>query len=1784
MTRTIVNTQGRILAVASIIGWLLLASVSIIHATPIIVNANPPANNSNINVVLKDHEFNPTTGVVSTSIWVKNIAYSKDLKVIYSSPSGDWPTGHGFNATYSSSVKNSVYEIWKSEGYWPTVGNRSQFFVRLTVDDYDSNGKYPAFKNYPINPLYWCFYGSVPSVDNVRLKSYAYEAITKSFWADIWVKNLAYEKAVSAVYSDTKWNFTHGGSISASYHSDAPGGYELWKLYGKLTNGGGWGSQFFLKYQVTDYDNNAKKNYIVYGAPVVTSTSTKVSTSTALPPSTSSIATTSAATSLSSSATATATSSASAATSTTASASSLPSSTSAVSTGTSTPATSTASPTTSDLPSTTTKALTTTAVATFTTFTTLATSTSSSAASTPTEVINIKVLPGSTYDGDSQVFAGEIKIKNLGFNKDISIYYSDPSGSFAKGYKISSGYEKAGDKNGEEIWNFSSKLVEAGFGTLYYAEYILHEYDSNGGSNYAVEAGSKTVQATVPTDTLKLKSVTSESTALYGEIWVKDLAFNKQVTLFYSSNTGDFSTGGGQISANYVKDAGNGYQIWGFDGVLAATAGAGSKFYLRYKVSDYDSNGGANYVLPYVAPTTPSTTSSPATATSTELPTSTAAPVTSSDSTALPTSTDSTPTTASPTATSTPSTSNVQVGQVFYDGDSQTFVGEIKVKNLGFNKIVTLFYSDVSGDFSKGYKLSSGYKNSIEGTNYENWGFGGKLTEAGFGTSYYAEFDVNYYDSGNDNYPIGATPVVVQAVVPTGADVKVKSYSLDNGTLTGEIWVKDVTFVKTVSLFYSSTLVDFSQGGRIDASFDRAAENGYQVWTFKADLVATAGVGSKFYIQYTAKDFDSNGGKNYVLPYVPPTVPTTTDAPVPTATSTGTPTPTVPIPNIKINTVSYEVNGIFSGEVQIKNIAYNKVVNLFYSLPDNDFSAGLYLPLNYGSSNADGTETWKFRGALVRPSNTTYYYAEYYVEDFEGNGGANYPISDATGKNSTPSATVPKGGNIAVKSYRFNASNSNLFEAEIWVKDATYQKTLTLFYSSATGSFDGAGAGALPGTFGSVGENGYQVWKVAGSLPAEAGVGSRFYLKVSYKDYDSNDGKNYLLPYIAPPPGPVPTSTATATTSVPTATPSPTTPVYGNPNPIPPPIQNPNGGGKDDDLIRLQSYRYEPKSNILNGYVWLKAPTPSPKDPFPRATFTMWCPDFGKFNGTFRAIRQRVRAYDPNAPPSTDVTDPLPPSKETLAAYPLPTDNTTSILLYPFTIRQCGGFDALFYASVSAKDDINTWAQTIGKDGKDDNGGYFYKIHRPTDSKVTGRPDFGWKGRTVYQVLIDRFAPPSRQDAKVCGDLRSYCGGTFTGLTRNLDYVKESGYDAIWISPVVQNDPEGYHGYFAQNLYQVNPKFGTADELKELIAQAHARDIYIMVDVVANHLGGHNITSYSQFPNYPFNETSSFHSFCNIDYNNQTSVEKCWLGSTLPDLDTENPKVVTALYDWIGWLTKEFAFDGLRIDTAKHIPKEFWPGFVKASGNLFSIGEALGNDAGFVGSYQPSLPSLLNYPAYFSLYRSVFADSSKSMWAIESQLANDRASYIDTSVLGTFLDNHDQPRFSDLNADPSMLKNALALAAFSDGIPVIYYGTEFGIRSPGSGPTDPRNRQPFWEFYTAATYGQDLQTSRILRGYSQSIFRARKNIIAGASGEAFVKGRHLALKSDKNFHAFQRGNVLVALTNAGSGSTLTYKVASPFGTRILRDVLKTWQTYAPGADGQITITLEKGEPKILIAE
>ncbi|MGI4814179.1 MAG: alpha-amylase family glycosyl hydrolase [Janthinobacterium lividum] len=245
-------------------------------------------------------------------------------------------------------------------------------------------------------------------------------------------------------------------------------------------------------------------------------------------------------------------------------------------------------------------------------------------------------------------------------------------------------------------------------------------------------------------------------------------------------------------------------------------------------------------------------------------------------------------------------------------------------------------------------------------------------------------------------------------------------------------------------------------------------------------------------------------------------------------------------------------------------------------------------------------------------------------------------------------------------------------------------------------------------------------------------------------------------------------------------------------------------------------------------------------------------------------------------------------------------------------------------------------------------------------------------------------------------------------------------------------DGSSYHGYWQNNINALNTAFGSASDLKALSAAVHAKGMYLMVDVAPNHFawpGAYNTVDYSTYT--PFNNKKYFHQYCpmtDYDYeSNQTAVEEvsvplqdirchtndvqCWLGDSnveLTDVDTSRQDVINLYYAWIKNLVSTYSIDGLRIDTAKHIQQPFWPGFNTAAG-VYCVGEVADGDPNYSLPYQNYLDGILNYPLYYPLLRA-FQSTTGSMSDLVAMVNTIKSGAKDSTLLGNFIENHDNPR------------------------------------------------------------------------------------------------------------------------------------------------------------------------------
>lgn len=364
-----------------------------------------------------------------------------------------------------------------------------------------------------------------------------------------------------------------------------------------------------------------------------------------------------------------------------------------------------------------------------------------------------------------------------------------------------------------------------------------------------------------------------------------------------------------------------------------------------------------------------------------------------------------------------------------------------------------------------------------------------------------------------------------------------------------------------------------------------------------------------------------------------------------------------------------------------------------------------------------------------------------------------------------------------------------------------------------------------------------------------------------------------------------------------------------------------------------------------------------------------------------------------------------------------------------------------------------------------------------------------------------------------------------------------------------------------------------------------------MVDIVVNHNGWNGNASsvdYSQFN--PFNDVKYYHPYCTVDYSNETSTEQCWLGDSnveLVDLRTEDAVVAQGYQTWIEQLVANYSsmshsdtktassvlttiVDGLRIDTVKNVDTAFWSGFEEAAG-VFMTGEVVNGDPYGLCPYQNYMDSVLNYVMYYAA-TAAFSSTSGSISNFVNQLNGVRKQCKDSTVLGSFSENHDQPRFASLTSDMSLAKNIIASTIMNDGVPIIYEGQEQHY----SGAADPYNREAVWlsGYNTQAPLYTHVANTNQIRNHAMYV------------DADWLTYNNRVIYSDKSNVAMRKGfsgyQTITVLTNSGASSsdyTLTVtNTGFNNGTEVV-DVLSC-DTLTTGDSGNLSVPMTGGLPRI----
>jgi cyclomaltodextrinase len=340
-----------------------------------------------------------------------------------------------------------------------------------------------------------------------------------------------------------------------------------------------------------------------------------------------------------------------------------------------------------------------------------------------------------------------------------------------------------------------------------------------------------------------------------------------------------------------------------------------------------------------------------------------------------------------------------------------------------------------------------------------------------------------------------------------------------------------------------------------------------------------------------------------------------------------------------------------------------------------------------------------------------------------------------------------------------------------------------------------------------------------------------------------------------------------------------------------------------------------------------------------------------------------------------------------------------------------------------------------------------------------------FKNAIIYHILIDRFAGYNPGDP----DQPEFLGGNLRAIIEKLDYIKALGANTIWLSPF--NLSSEYHGYHITDFLKVDPRFGTEQDLKDLIDKIHEMDMKIITDFVPNHCSSQHphfidarknpVSTYSRW--FHFNKWPD-------DYLRFLSINE------LPKLNLDNrharEHVINAAKYWLS-----FGIDGYRLDHCIGPKHKFWKIFkqeIKTDyPNCILIGEAwlmgikfkelktinirkkylyfLKSEApeALFKEYIGELDGLLDFK-----FQNIIRDFVQNKFTKEKTLEKLQKHYKKFPpdfYLPTFLDNHDTDRFLfTCGNNKELLKEAAQIQFSIDQPKIIYYGTEAAMTQPKS--------------------------------------------------------------------------------------------------------------------------------------
>ena len=382
------------------------------------------------------------------------------------------------------------------------------------------------------------------------------------------------------------------------------------------------------------------------------------------------------------------------------------------------------------------------------------------------------------------------------------------------------------------------------------------------------------------------------------------------------------------------------------------------------------------------------------------------------------------------------------------------------------------------------------------------------------------------------------------------------------------------------------------------------------------------------------------------------------------------------------------------------------------------------------------------------------------------------------------------------------------------------------------------------------------------------------------------------------------------------------------------------------------------------------------------------------------------------------------------------------------------------------------------------------KVNYPLKARtMSGDKRIGFDNSDVlYMLMPDRFAS-GRNITKPMKGLNPYVvdrskpslrhGGDLEGVRQHLDYFNQLGVTALWFTPVLENNSPDmnsqstYHGYATTNYYRVDPRFGTNEDYARLVAEAHAKGLKVVMDMIFNHCG-YDHPWVKDMPSKDWFNTPEWMKKGD-SYYLQTSykltpvldpyaskVDKRetvdgWFVRSMPDLNQKNPHVMTYLIQNSVWWIETIGIDGIRMDTYPYADRKAMSQWMKILNeeypNFNTVGETWVTEPAYTAAWQKDsklskVNSYLKTVMDFSFYDKINLakhEETDAWWKGLNRIYNSLCYdylYENPSSVMAFIENHDTDRFLENGKDTLALKQALALLLTINRIPQLYYGTE----------------------------------------------------------------------------------------------------------------------------------------------